>query len=635
MKPSWRDWADAIGRATFSEHQADRVVYLAIDAEEIGRIGRELVPDPAAAYELFRAAVIAEVRHGWPDPCLPGKEEQFPGYLVVLAAQVVAAFQMHDDGQTGAKAYWRRLRQFLGQSPEDKLPDGLRGEQHLELWRGLRRWAGESNGGRLGLVQLVEKEGGHRFVAEPLGQCLLRRADLDKLRQLFATHGRPDPEPYQGRRLRELVDDARCSLRGRYFTKHSLRVLADPDRFDAAWGQIEAEYERFLAEDYPEAAPRTSTPDSGVRRRRPGTILLLQIGRRGLSGALYRRGDGPLTPVIPDVGEVLRRCYLRAGREGSTPPHKPTHDDFILATRVDESGAFAERSGCRAGDDVLLLVPDLSGKAWLDDADHRLFVDAPRRYRPAKGSDRPGWAALEGLPEGWLALRFKTREDLSDVTLDGRWIGVVDRRATGLRAVGGLTLRRGVWMFGAGPTVQVVGPGRFDHVLVDDEPRPLDASRCATPDLGVGEHRVRLPGPASGALRIRVLEPRCAAPSELAGWHWVEGGWPASVAERRRIEAVPGAGTLHGPRLVGGWPANREPEPVPDEPATRTPECTLPEELAAMILAVRLRSGDRPRPPDPRLVSAVQAAAARDANPLLRGLLLASQSGIPLGVDKV
>ncbi len=417
MNPSCRDWANAIGRATFSASQADRVVYLAVDDEEIGKIGREFALDPAASYESFRTAVISEVRYGWPDPSLTSREGQFPGYLAVLTAQVVAAFQMHDDGQTGAKAYWRRLREFLRQPSEDKIPDGLKGEQHAALWRGLRRWANETNGGRLGRVRLVEKVHGHRLVAEPIGQCLLRRADLAKLRLLFAERGRPDPEPYLGRRLKELVDDVRWALPGPYFTNHSRRVLDDPDRFDGAWEQIEAEYERFVAEKWPEAAVKLGSRAAGERRRRPGTTVLLQLGRKGLSGGLYGLGDGRLTPVISDLGEVLRRCYLRTGREAAAPPHKPPHDNHLLAVRADDSGAFSERDRCRAGDEVLLLVPELFGQAWLDDADPRLFAEAPRRYRPSLGACRYDWTPLDGLPNGWLALRFKTREDLSEVTL--------------------------------------------------------------------------------------------------------------------------------------------------------------------------------------------------------------------------
>ena len=38
MNPSWPDWNKAIGHATFSEQKAGRVVYLAVDGEEIGRL---------------------------------------------------------------------------------------------------------------------------------------------------------------------------------------------------------------------------------------------------------------------------------------------------------------------------------------------------------------------------------------------------------------------------------------------------------------------------------------------------------------------------------------------------------------------------------------------------------------------
>jgi hypothetical protein len=249
MKLSYQDWNTAIGRATFSVEQVNRVVYLAVDRDEIERIGKQVFHlESDAAYESFRGAVIAGVRDGWPDPFQPIQEGHFfPDYLAALAAQVVAAFQMHDDGLTGATAYWRRLREFLGQSSEDKRPEGLENWRHKDLWRELKRWANETNGGRLGRVRLVEKRKGHYLVAEPLGQCLLRGVDLEKLRLLFDAHGRPNPEPFYGRRLREMVDDARSSFPGRFFTRHSARVIDDPDRRAAAWEQIKAEYRRFLA----------------------------------------------------------------------------------------------------------------------------------------------------------------------------------------------------------------------------------------------------------------------------------------------------------------------------------------------------------------------------------------------------
>jgi hypothetical protein len=636
MKQPWREWNNAIGRATFSEKQVNRVVYLAVDKEEIAQIGEIFDLDAEAAYESFRSAVIAQFRNGWPDPSQPIREGQFPHYLAALAAQVVAAFQMHDDGMTGAKAYWRRLRELLGQSSEDKRPDGLETGRHQDLWKGLRRWANETNGGRLGRIRLVEKSKGHRFVAEPLGQCLLRRADLEKLRELFAAHGRPDPEPYDDRRLRELVDEARSSLPGRFFTKHSGLVLDDPDRRDAAWGQITAEYRRFLADECPEAAPRRRYRVGNIRQSRQRLTVLLDLRRRRLSGGLYRRRNGTLRAVIADIGEVLWRCYLREGRVGSKPPHRPPNQDFLLATRDGEYDPFVERRECRAGHDVLLLIPEVPescSQVWLQDADPCLFVDAPIRFRSSLADDRLGWVPLEGLPVGWLALRFRIREDLSAVTLRGKWLRAVNPE-TRLRAFGGLTLQRGVWMLGAGPTIQVVGPGH-DHLLVDGERHPLDANRCATLDLGVGQHRVRLPESVSKALRFWVRKPRRAAPLDLAGWLRTECGWPASDGERRRIEKIPGSDALHGTTLIGSWPARNDRKPANEIQGSRPPDTGVPDELAAMMLALRLRVGERLSSRDSQLLPATLTASARRLNPLIRGMVIASQVGILRRTNKV
>lgn len=90
-KTCW-EWNNAIGRATFNEDQAGRVVYLAIDREEIEAIGRrELGLDASEAYESFRNAVIVEIADGWTEPNLPLRGP-YPAYLALLAAQVVAAF---------------------------------------------------------------------------------------------------------------------------------------------------------------------------------------------------------------------------------------------------------------------------------------------------------------------------------------------------------------------------------------------------------------------------------------------------------------------------------------------------------------------------------------------------------------
>ena len=621
--PNRRDWADAIGRATFSERNAGRIVYLAIDEEEIDSIGADSFGlDPIASRESFWASVIEVVRQGWPLSLGSGK---YPRNLHCLAAQVVAAFQMSD------KAYWRRLRECLGQSSEDKLPKGLNGEQHAELWAALKRWANEKNEGRLGLVQLVGKEEGHRFVAEPLGQCLLRRTDFKRLRRLFFERRRLDPGVQLLQQLKGMVEEAWGWPPGRYVTTHCGRVLED-HRSEAAWEQIEAEYRRFLEEGCSEAAPPSRPPTSVIRNQTPKTIVLLQIGRRRLVGGLYERNEGPLTSLIANLGAVLWRCYLRAGRPASNPPHVPPHDHCVLAVRRDETGAFAERRQCRAGDEVLLLVPVLHGQAWLDNADFGLFLEVPQLYQSTTGPDRPAWVPLEGIPEGWCALRFRTREVLSGVNLKGHWIGKVNRSATGLRASGGLILRRGVWMLGAGPTIQVVGPKRPDHVLIDGERHWLDASRCVTPDLLQGEHVVRLPGRNLKPLRFRVSEPELTVPAGLEGWHRVEGGWPASVGETRRIGVASGGATLHGARMHGDWPPRPEPELEPEPtniaPPATTPNPALPDELAALILAVGLRLDGRRLPLDPRLLKGARAAAESGlANPLLRGLIRVGRPG--------
>jgi hypothetical protein len=220
----------------------------------------------------------------------------------------------------------------------------------------------------------VEKGRGQHLRAEPLGQCLLRRADLDRLRTLFCQYGRPDPEPYGGRRLRELVDEALDSQPGRYFFEHGRRVLKSEERAEAAWEQVEAEYARFLEESNEvgpshragnsiKRIPAIGSDDFGSttaaerpkeRRTRMRTTVLLQIVRGKLRGGAYKIVDGASFLVVQGITEVLRRCYLRIGRATSTLPHRPQtmvfcwrpETTWVVVSRSDRSAAPVTMSCC-------------------------------------------------------------------------------------------------------------------------------------------------------------------------------------------------------------------------------------------------------------------------------------------------
>ena len=577
---------------------------------------------------------------------------------------------MCDDDWTSSEAYWCRLRLLLGQSDENKMPDLLKPDQHTDLWKGLKRWANDTNGKRLGLVQLVEKVGGHRLVAEPRGQCLLRRGDLDQIQPLFSDRRRYGPGTAWGLIRQVLEEEAKGMLPQEYLKPHGRLVLTAPDRSIGAWKQIEAEYNRFIETGSGSAVPpRRDSPTSEARRqpetvarpdpnsppdvpqREPDTTVLFQLGLRGLSGGLYQGGDERWTLVNEDLADVLHSYSRSLDCDGSVHSHNPQNSRCLLTVRPDEFSAFKERPKCEADADVLLLISEGSEQAWLDDAGDHLFVKKPKCYRSSLGAERPGWVPLAGLPNGWLALRFKTCLDLSGVELKGKWREVVDQHTAKLRAVGGLLLpcrsqKPGagptdqedranetrdrpsrVWMRGAGPTVQVVGPGSFDHVLIKGKRYPLNDERPGTPDLGLGEHFVRLPDSPKKGLRIRIAEPERAARPDLIGWQRVERGWPASAAERPRLET--GSGTLHGAKLAGDWPPVHVPASVSESPLSPAPAQTIPDELAAIRLALALRCGGQSYPLDPQFIATV-----RTANPLLRGMLRASRSGNFFQVDK-
>ena len=200
------------------------------------------------------------------------------------------------------------------------------------LWEGLGKWANETNGGAVRASAARRKDKGHYLVAEALGQCLLRRADLDKLRTCSPNTGDPT-------RNRTTGDDSgkwstRCDVRctGGIFTTHSVRVLDDLDRLDAAWGQIRPNISDSSRKSASKPHPGDALPapefDGVVRDDR--SLADRQAGAEWWT--LQARGRSAHASDRRSFGEVLRRCYLRLGRVGSKPPHKPPHEDFLLAT---------------------------------------------------------------------------------------------------------------------------------------------------------------------------------------------------------------------------------------------------------------------------------------------------------------
>ena len=96
----YENWNRAIGESLFRPDRADELVYLAIDRETIEAIAPKQTDGRAVADAVgdFVMAVRTEIdRSGWHGHIAHAAEDGIPGFVGLLAAQVVAAFNMCGD----------------------------------------------------------------------------------------------------------------------------------------------------------------------------------------------------------------------------------------------------------------------------------------------------------------------------------------------------------------------------------------------------------------------------------------------------------------------------------------------------------------------------------------------------------
>lgn len=638
------DWSHAIGSSLFNDRCNGRVVYLAVDEEVIRDIGVEkLGMSHESAFENFLAHLRAEVRECWFQ--LKRGAGKYPGYLAALAAQVVAASQMRVTAH-GPTPYWSRLRRLLGEDIRENCPpEGLDRSHHLWLWQDFRRWANQTREGAYGIVQLADRPPGtHRHVAEPIGQCLLRRKDLDQIRRRLAHEGQGyfgSTEAHRGH-LRRMIRGAWRDQRHAFFTRHSSVVLGDPDREQSAWGQIDAEIDEILARPGSFGPIPTPTIRSGPTTDRPGASdridptgelspkrsVLLAIHRGALRGAEYEVVGGRRRRVDDDLAAILKSCARRL-YEWRTIEATISNAYRLVAVWDEIDQVFKERKKCGAGDETLLLVHRSDVGRWSGRIPRGLLAGGLRVCHWPGGSGEPGWYPMPGVPENWALLRFRLGDDLAGLCLLGEWAQIVDQRGRRLQAGGGLRLSRGVYMAGFGPTLRVPGAKPGDPILVNESLVPLDSNGEYRLGGGAGNYRVKLLHDPHPSLWVRLREPRRSAASVSTAWHRRDGSWP-EPADERRDAPDEGPGTLQGATLRGGWPPVAPPGPVPMAVAASGPDAGFVETDADEgALALALLMDHRAGRARWRLEDLLAARRAAPSNPLLRAIVLATRPWNP------
>ncbi len=240
-----------------------------------------------------------------------------PRAAAFLCAMVLAASMMADEEQRSQMDYFGRLRQVLGLSAGTGRIDGMGHGAEEELWLGWNRWVRQQ-----GYVPTAHPgEGPTYYIDYPILQCLLRKADKDRLRRLFDQKhwtGEWDPET-----LFTYVRAEASTFGPRL--RRALTSSQHPQRLEALSAAIYDVYESWLEN------PTVSHHARSYARA------------RNLLAGLYRVAD-------PITGEVNYFAYPRRSRRQSFERVEVEFAGEELSLSEDRPGWFAPFGPVTASD---------------------------------------------------------------------------------------------------------------------------------------------------------------------------------------------------------------------------------------------------------------------------------------------
>ncbi len=612
---NYREWNTALGKWFFRQERAGQLVHLAVDAEELLLAANENghgFPSAEEARADFVRAVRTELHHCgvWPDS---GEIwEGYPRCIGLLAIQVLAVTDMAKDEKWTSKAYWPRLQELLGHTGEPPgKPENLSYETHAALWRQhLAGWAKSRMKGSLGELYLPDFTEGHKYVRLPISHALLRRADLDRLGDLFKESGF---HPYEGdvalSRIKGILNNNRSDTG--FFGPHARRVLSDSDRLEAASRQVAA----VLAE-----WDGSSGTETGQAEKRPEVRLWADVvGRkpdRFVGGLVYRlhtearKADWRRCQGVT-FREAWESALLNSYKEWTEGcvalRYRPIRRDTFVLVHDSTTNYFIEKRQGGPGDRLLVLCS--KDVAWQlretieEISDHHAF------YGSFPAAER-----LEDLPPGWVLIRLQVSQNLPSPVAD-HWSKLLEPGLSTIHLLGGLRLvpHRPVWLAGAGPRVQVErSSSRVLIVLHDDQTSQVPVEDGWIPPGSFdreGHYEVWLPEEKWRTLRFEVRVPRRPGTADAPhGWLLQEGTWP-KAAPRAEGEAAP---FLCGMVACGALPELDEPEKEETHQLPPFPE-------ARLFLELSLRHQGH-TPSLPGLADPYLEAGKNHPNPLIRHL---------------
>ena len=474
---SYEVWNQAIIEHVTVGAALGSMVYLAIDEDVIGEIGRGLTgrtDQQDDHFADFKRAVRDRVvmqgkRLALGDVLQPSRTE-LPNGVGFLSLMVLAATNMADEELDGKarideKDYFRRLRALLGLEQVVGRPVGLRPGDEEPLWVQWNKWLQAA-----GFVTTARHgEGPRRFINYPISQTLLRKADKDRLRRIFTRlHWHAD---WDGETLLIQLRNQPNALHSRYL----LEVLSRPGPRYQALSDLLYDLHESWRESPDEMEPGSRTSNATLRcgllrvadpifgtvsyRLYPRT----PAGRLITEGRLRQGGEDHRLAVerpgwfaaLGDVsGEELTRgaTFPVSGIDRITRAVLPERSFWVLVPDPGEpdSGFYASWRHPTLGEPAMVLI-----------ARHALpLLEQLSAERLVRWDGEP--RQIASLDNEWLEVRncLVTSEALGGVFGDAQALFEELRPATklGISTRGGLRSpdRRG-WIAGYGPDITVSG----------------------------------------------------------------------------------------------------------------------------------------------------------------------------------
>jgi hypothetical protein len=248
---TYTDWNQALINYFINGVPRGTKVYLSVDEDIIEYIGYNFIDSSLTAnnwVEDFKNAVRRKVIVDEQVDLKRLKERNSQGYpqgVAFLCASVLAASYMGEEEKISEKDYFQRLREILT-LPGFHRPAGMKTGSEAEepLWKEWNLWLMEQ--GFLTSAQ-QGKGGPTKYINYPISQCLLRRTDKDKLRQLF--QDKKWQRQWDAQTLLSYISKEINSL-----NKHLQNLLTENrQRYEAVTEVIHQIYEQWQSQGCPTA----------------------------------------------------------------------------------------------------------------------------------------------------------------------------------------------------------------------------------------------------------------------------------------------------------------------------------------------------------------------------------------------